>query len=186
MNAPRALAGKHPPAHFQGQAHFLVVGLGYVEILQKHPAAFAGFDFRSEEGRQIVPAQGVHRPGHPLIFVHKVERPQQRPVRHLIFQLRQLFHQFFPGHALEHFPAQGRGHRLHFGGNGGVIRREIAVLAAGADHAQVVALFAEIILERLHHGGIGAEIDGHQPAHGRGHLIHQAAGLAEEHVFGIL
>ena len=30
------------------------------------------------------------------------------------------------------------------------------------------------------------KVDGHQPAHGRGRLIHQAAGLAEEDIFRVL
>ena len=45
----------------------------------------------------------------------------------------------------------------------------------------------EIVVHLLHHGGGGiGKVDGHRAAHSRAHLIHEAAGLAEVDVFGIL
>ena len=58
--------------------------------------------------------------------------------------------------------------------------------AAGVDHHQRIALGGKIIADFAHLGVVILEVDVHQAARAGGHLVHQAAGLAEVHVFGIL
>ena len=79
------------------------------------------------------------------------------------------------------------GHGLHLGGDGGVIVGEVGVVASGVDDAEVVAGRGHVEGQSLDDGGNGVgEVDGHDTAHGAGHLIHEAAGLAEEPVLGVL
>ena len=78
-------------------------------------------------------------------------------------------------------------HGFHLGGDGGVIVGEIGVVTAGIDDAEVVACGGHIEGQRLDDGCGGIrKVDGHDTAHGTGHLIHQTAGLSKEHVFGVL
>ena len=57
----------------------------------------------------------------------------------------------------------------------------------GVDDAQGMTAGGEVEVHRMNHRGIFfEEVDGHQVAHGGSHLIHQTAGLAEEHVLGVL
>ena len=61
------------------------------------------------------------------------------------------------------------------------------MVAAGVDDAEVVARGGHVEGQGLNDGGGGVcEVDGHDAAHGAGHLIHKAAGLAEEPVLGVL
>ena len=57
----------------------------------------------------------------------------------------------------------------------------------GVDDAQGMTAGGEVKIHGVNHRGIFLEeVDGHQVAHGGSHLIHQTAGLAEEHVLGVL
>ena len=58
---------------------------------------------------------------------------------------------------------------------------------AGVQNAQGIAAGVEIHVQRLHHRvGRVRKVDGHHAAHGGGGLIHQAAGLSEEHILRVL
>src|SRR5699024_4598813 len=79
------------------------------------------------------------------------------------------------------------GHRPAVGGDGGVLVGQVGVVGARVQDAQGKAGFGEVHLHRLDHGGgrVG-KVDGDDVAHAGGHLVHQAAGLAEIDVLGPL
>ena len=58
--------------------------------------------------------------------------------------------------------------------------------SAGIDNHQRIALLGEVVGQRAYHRIIILEVDMHQSARRRSHLIHQTAGLAKELVLGIL
>ena len=90
-------------------------------------------------------------------------------------------------HVPEHLGTEKGGGLFHLGGDGGVVLGEVGVAAAGVYNAQIIAAGGEIKGHRADGRGIGiGEIDGDKAAHRTGGLVHQAAGLAEEDVFGIL
>ena len=90
-------------------------------------------------------------------------------------------------HLPEHFFAEEGGHLAALHGDGGVLVGEIGVVGAGVHDAQRVAQRAEIQRQVVHHGiGRVLEVDEHHAAHGGGSLIHEAGGLAEVDVFGVL
>ena len=58
---------------------------------------------------------------------------------------------------------------------------------AGVQNTQGISAGVEIHVQPFHDRvGCIREVDGHHAAHGGGRLVHQAAGLSEEHVFRIL
>ena len=61
------------------------------------------------------------------------------------------------------------------------------MVRTAVDDTQGMAAGGEIKVHRLDDGiFLIKEVNGHQIAHSGGHLIHQTAGLAEEHIFRIL
>lgn len=75
---------------------------------------------------------------------------------------------------------------LHLLADGRVVVGQVAMVAARVDHAQRIALRGEIAGNRLHLRVLLFEIDRHHAADRRGHLIHQAARLAEIDVLHLL
>ena len=94
---------------------------------------------------------------------------------------------FLLGNFRGHFPAQAIADFLQLSGNGRVFIGQVGVICSGVDDAQGVAGGGEIEVHRpdVRVLSIG-KIDGHQAAHRAGGLIHQAAGLAEEHILRVL
>ena len=90
-------------------------------------------------------------------------------------------------HLAQHISAEYAGHAAHFRGDGGVFVRQIRVVRAGVERAERVAAVREVKC-RLPDDGVRriGKVDEDQPADARGHLIHEAAGLAEIDVFGVL
>ena len=76
---------------------------------------------------------------------------------------------------------------LQLAGDGGILVGQVSVAGPAVDDAQGMAAGRKIEIHTADPRLIlMEEIDGHQAAHGRRGLIHQAAGLAEEHILGIL
>ena len=95
--------------------------------------------------------------------------------------------EFFLGNFRDHFPAEALADRLHFARHSGIFVGQVGVVRPGIDDAQGVARGGEVEV----YGAdvrmvLVREVDGHQAAHSRGRLVHQAAGLAEEHVLSVL
>ena len=90
-------------------------------------------------------------------------------------------------HLAQHVLTEHAGYAAHFLGDGGVFVRQICVIRAGIERAERVAAVRKIE-RRLPDGGVRrvGKIDEDQPADAGGHLIHEAAGLAEIDVLGIL
>ena len=76
---------------------------------------------------------------------------------------------------------------LQFSGNGGVLVGQVRMAGTGVDDAQGVTAGGEIKIHRLDHGIIGlSKVNRHHTAYGGGGLVHETAGLAKEHVLGVL
>ena len=76
---------------------------------------------------------------------------------------------------------------LQFAGNGGVLVGQVRMAGPGVDDAQGVAAGGKIKFHRLNDGVVGlGKVNGHHAAHGGGGLVHETAGLAKEHVLGVL
>ena len=90
-------------------------------------------------------------------------------------------------HLAQHVSAEYAGHAAHFRGDGGVFVRQIRVVRAGVERAERVAAVREV-KRRLPDDGVRriGKVDEDQPADTRSHLVHEAAGLAEIDVFGVL
>ena len=90
-------------------------------------------------------------------------------------------------HFAQYGLAEDGGDGLHLARDGGVLVGQVGVVGAAVDDAQGVAKGREIELQMLDDGlrGVG-KVDRDDAADGGGHLIHQAAGLAEILVFDLL
>ena len=82
--------------------------------------------------------------------------------------------------------AEVRRDSLHLLADRRVIVGQVAVVAAGVDHAKRVALRRKIAGDGFHLRVLLLEINGDHAAHGGGHLIHQPARLAEIDVLHLL
>ena len=87
----------------------------------------------------------------------------------------------------QHIGVPVGGDSLHFRRDGRVFAGQIRVIRSGIHDAQGVTAAGKI---EIHPGnrrakGIG-KVDGGNAAYGAGHLIHQPAGFAEKHIFGVL
>ena len=88
-------------------------------------------------------------------------------------------------HTSQHVAAKRVGDRLHLGRYGGVIRRQIRVIAPGVHDTKGKTAPRHVKIDLLYHRrcGIG-KIQRADTAHGDGELIKKPAGLAEEFVLG--
>ena len=81
--------------------------------------------------------------------------------------------------------AEESGDGLHLRGDGGVIVGEVGVVAARIDDAEHAA--AQRKRQLFDFGSVGGrKVHIRKATDGAGRLVHQAAGLAEEHVLGVL
>ncbi len=175
-------------AEGQGHRHILV-GLvaGGDHILQIHPGGAAGFLDQRQEGVKIALFQGFHLLGDPGIVLVEVDAPHHRPVAAGLPQGGNVGIEIGFLDLGQHFLAEPVGHRPDLPGDSGVFVGQVGMAGPGVDDAQGVAAGGEIKVD----GADGRlvlvkEVDGHQAAHSGGRLIHQAAGLAEKHIFRVL
>ena len=91
------------------------------------------------------------------------------------------------GNLGQHFFSEEGADFLQFSGNGGVFVRQVGVACLAVNDAQGMAAGGKIEVHRFNDGMLPVkEIDGYQIAYGRGGLIHEAAGLAEEDILRVL
>ena len=110
-----------------------------------------------------------------------------RPIPRRLSDLGQLRKEGLLRHLPQHLFAEHAADRPQLLGDGAVLTGQILVSRAGVQNTQGIAAGVEIHVQPLHRRvGCIREVDGHHAAHGGGGLIHQAAGLSEEHVFRIL
>ena len=115
-----------------------------------------------------------------------MEGAEEGAVRHMVFKLGKGGVERFDVRFRQHAHAQRLADFAQLGGDGGVLAGEVAVVATDGDDADGIALLLEIVLDGAHVRVLGQKVDGHKAADGAGHLIHEAGGLAEEDVLGVL
>ena len=116
-----------------------------------------------------------------------MDGPQHRPIGAGFPQGRNGGVKLSFGNLGQHFFSKERADFLQFSGNGGVFVRQVGVACLTVNDAQGMAAGGKIEVHRLDDGMLPVkEINGYQIAYGRGGLIHQAAGLAEEDILGVL
>ena len=99
----------------------------------------------------------------------------------------QAFPELIKAYIPQDLPAKAGGHLAHLLGDGGIVGGEIGVAGPGVDDAQGVAKAAEIHLHPPQIRVVGIlEVNDDHAAGGTGHLVHEAAGLAEVDIFRVL
>ncbi len=116
-----------------------------------------------------------------------MQGPQQGAVPGPGAEFRRPGDEFVPAYIPQDGPAEAGGYGLHLRRDGGVVRGQVGVAAAGVHDAEGVAGGGQVKIHLPDPGlrRIG-KIDGHRAAGCAGHLVHQAAGLAEIDVFRLL
>ena len=172
----------------QAQGKLLVpCAAGGHHILQIEPGGAAGLVHQLQEAGKIFGFQSLHLQRDPAVVVKEVHGAQDGPVTGSGADLFQTGVEGVLVHLPQMLLAENGAHGLHFPGNRGILIRQIRMICAGIDDAEGVAAGGKVKVQRLHHGmGSIGKVDGHDAAHGGGHLVHQAAGLAEIVIFGIL
>ena len=136
---------------------------------------------------EIAAAERLYLLPHAAVLAVEVEGAVYRPIPRRLSDLGQLRKEGFLRHLPQHLFAEHAADRPQLLGDGAVLPGQILVSRAGVQNTQGVAAGVEIHVQPLHDRvGCIREVDGHHAAHGGGGLIHQAAGLSEEHVFRIL
>ena len=116
-----------------------------------------------------------------------MDGPQDGTVRNLPSQIWQSLHKFFFADFSQNILSKEIANLFQLTGNGRVLISEIGVVSTAVNDAQGMASLFKIKLDALNLGMIRiSEVDIDHAAHGGSRLIHQAAWLAEVHIFGIL
>ena len=172
----------------QGHRHILMCFItGRDHILQIHIRGIAALLFQGKEGLEITLLEGSHLQGHPGILLIKMDGAHHRPVAVALPQGRNGSEKILFVNLAQHVLAEIGADGFYFVGNGGVFIRQICVAGPTVDDAQGVTAFGKVEADRCDNRGIlPFKIHSHQTAHGAGHLVHKAAGLAKEDVFRVL
>ena len=172
----------------QGHRHRLLAHISRGNhILQIHPAGEAGLPDETQEALKIALFQAGNLLRHPAVFVVFVHSPHNRPIAAGFPEFGDGGVKFLLRNFRGHFSAQAIADFLQLSGNGRVFIGQVGVICPGVDDAQGMAGGGEIEVHRPDvRVSLVRKINGHQAAHRAGGLIHQAAGLAEEHILRIL
>ena len=162
-----------------------------VDVLEVLEARIARGGHAGLEALDVPSAERVRLRRHPVVLREEVVGSEDGPVPEIgpeiLPVLREKSVQSFPAGLPQNGDAQFLRHGLHFRRDGGVVRVQIRVVPARVHDAETVARRREVEVQFFDHRGRGIrEINGDEPAHRAGRLIHQAAGLAEIHVLGEL
>ena len=131
--------------------------------------------------------QGVGLLDDPAVVAIEVHRTQHRPVTVCRPQGGNGGLEVGQGHLPENLLSKVGRHRAHLLCDVGIVVGEVAVAGGGVYNTQGMAGLAEIVVHPLHNGISGVvEVDKHRAPHRGAHLVHQAAGLAEVDIFGVL
>ena len=116
-----------------------------------------------------------------------MDGPQHRPIRADLPQLGQGSKEVRLVDLGQDLLAEEGADLLQLSGNGGVFVSQVRMAGLAVDDAQGMAAGGEIKVHRLDDRMVLIEeVNGHQIPYGRGGLVHQTAGLAEEDVLGVL
>ena len=136
--------------------------------------------------KPVIPDGGAQVGGAAAVIV-EVDGAHNGTVAHLAAQGGNGFQELLLVHFAQHRLAELLRHALHLTADGGVIIGQVGMAALGIADAQRKIVGGQIELGGAHHRVRRVlEVDGDGAAHGAGGLVHQAAGLAEEHVLGVL
>ena len=131
--------------------------------------------------------QSCRQPGHPLVFLKEMHRPQNCSVAHLAAQAGQPRVKFRRVYLPQHPAAKLRCHRSHLPRDGRVILSQVGMAPTGIHHIHRHTPAGKVAGQALHNRGLRAKkINGNRAAHRRSGLVHQAAGLTKVLIFGIL
>ena len=131
--------------------------------------------------------QSCRQPGHPLVFLKEMHRPQNCSVAHLAAQAGQPRVKFRRIYLPQHPAAKLRCHRSHLPRDGRVILSQVGMAPTGIHHIHRHTPAGKVAGQALHNRGLRAKkINGNRAAHRRRGLVHQAAGLTKVLIFGIL
>ena len=172
----------------QGHGHILMqlVACGN-HVLQVHPAGAAALLDQLQEALEIALFQRCHLLGHPGVLLVEVDAAHDGPVAAGFAQLGDTGIEVLLVDLGQDLLAELGGNGLDLAGNGGILVGQVRMVGAGVDDAQGMAGGGEVEAQGTDHGVfLVEEVDVHEIAHGGGHLVHEAAGLAEEYIFGIL
>ena len=147
----------------------------------------AALDDEFEEGIKIIIAHGVAELRGAAAVIVKVDGTHDGAVAHGLAQLRDGLVELILVDVAQDRLSELRGHTFHFAADGGVVVGQVGVAALRVTDAHDKAMLCQVN-GRLAHDRFGRilEVDGDDAADGAGGLVHQAAGLAEEHILGVL
>ena len=112
---------------------------------------------------------------------------EHRPVSQLCTEFRDGAEHFLFGNLPEDVLSEVRSNRLHFRGDGRVVRSQIRVGSLGVGDAEAVAGPVQVEVDPFDPWLLRIlEVHVAQASYGTGHLIHQTAGLSEVDVLRVL
>ena len=159
-------------------------GVDVLQILEGRMSRRKNF---LEEGGNISSLQGRFGIPNSFVFAQEMDRAQKCAVAKLLTDFCRLRKKLRLGDAAKHLFSKQSGNRLHLSGNRGIILIQIGMIAARIHNAKHISLLGKRCLNGLDHGlcGIG-KVNENKAANGTSRLIHEAAGLAEENILGVL
>ena len=188
MDAEGAAPAEQALAQGEGDARGLVDGAAADDdILQIQPGRAPGLPHEGEEAVEVALREGGGHGIDTAVVVVDMDRPQQGAVAGLFAHLGKTRVEFLLRHLAQHLFAEHGADGPELRGDGRVLAGEARVVGLDVDHAQAVAGGGEVEVHGRDDGGGGVfKVDGDDAAPGGGHLIHEAAGLAEEDVLRLL
>ena len=155
--------------------------------MQEHGGGTAGFPHKGQEAVEIARPERLLLGLHPAVFRIDVERTVDGTVPGGRTKLRERRKEVLLGDLPEGLFAEIAADRPELIGDGGVFGGEILVPRPGIEDAEGIASGVKIQRKLRDLGGVDiGEINGDDPAHRGGQLVHQPAGLAEVFIFGVL
>ena len=175
-------------SHAQGQGDGLLPGVvDGPGVLQVEGGGQPGLVYQGQEEVKVPVFEGRGLQICGAVVVIEVHGPEHRPVAALRPQGGKGRLEISRGHVPQDGFTEVSRHRPHLPGDVGVVVGKIAMAGCGVHNAQGKARPAEIVVHPLHNGvGWVVEVNKHRTPHRGAHLVHQAAGLAEVCIFGVL
>ena len=172
----------------QRHSHLLMIHrTGGRNVLQIHPGAAAGFVDQLQECIKVIPAQCFCHLLDPVIFLVDMQGSKDRTVGDLTPKLRELPDKLLSGDLPQIVPVEAAAQLRQFLRDRCVFIGQIRMICTGIDNAQAVSVLCQIHIQLLNLRLSGVcKVNVDHAADSGCHLIHQAAGLAEVDILGIL
>ena len=147
----------------------------------------AALDDQLQKAVKLVLAHRVAQGDGAAAVVEKVDGTHHGAVAGDLADLRDGLVEGVLVHLAQDLFAKVCGYRLHLAADGGVVTGQVGVAALGVADAKRKAVGGQVKGHLVHNGRRRVpKVDGDGAAHRAGGLIHQAGGLAEEHILGVL